>query len=100
MSSDSSPNNSTTDKPIRIQLIRQPERQKFILNTVNPTISLAQFQSIIFDSTNLSPAKQLLFSGFPPKEIDTTKSQVSLKELGIKHGDTVEIRVLSEENLI
>ena len=71
------------------------ERTKHVINTLNSNATLYDLQREIERLTSLPIPQQNLTSGFPPKRIDTTginSNDVLLNELGIRHGDTVEIR--------
>ena len=84
------------EKPLKLQIIRLPSRERHIIPSLPPSTSIAHLQSLISDLLSLSPSSQSLFNGFPPKEIDLdtdAKRSRTLAEVGIKNGDTIEVRV-------
>jgi ubiquitin thioesterase OTU1 len=84
------------EKPLKLQIIRLPSRERHIIPSLPPSSSLSALQSIIAEKLSLPTSQQALFNGFPPKEIELDseeKRQRTLTDAGIKNGDTVEVRV-------
>ena len=84
------------EKPIKLQIIRLPSRERHIIPSLPPSTPISQLQLLIEEKLSVPPTSQSLFNGFPPKEIDLdsdAKRARSLTDVGIKNGDTVEVRI-------
>ena len=89
------------EKPLKLQIIRLPSRERHIIPSLPPSTPLSQLQSIIAEKLSLPPPTQSLFNGFPPKEIELdtpAKLSRSLADVGIKNGDTIEVRVKEDSS--
>lgn len=82
------------DRKLKLQVIRLPERKKHIFTDLSSAIALAQFQSMIAAQFAVDPQKQLLFvAGVPPKPLSLDDPTATLSALGIRPGDSIELRV-------
>ena len=85
------------DKPLKLQIIRLPSRERHIIPAIPSSTSLSTLQSHIHTLLSLPTSDQQLYNGFPPKELDLTNPQRSLVDAGIRNGDTIEVRVKEVE---
>ena len=85
------------DKPLKLQILRLPSRERHIIPSIPSTTPLATLQQHIQTLLTLPTASQLLYNGFPPKELDLSDPQRTLADCGIRNGDTVEVRVREVE---
>lgn len=68
--------------------------QRNVLNGLTTHSSAAQLQENIFTLTGVSPHRQRILFGFPPKELQIIDKSAALSSLAIKSGDTL----IVEEN--
>ena len=85
------------DKPLKLQIIRLPSRERHIIPAIPSSTSLSTLQSHIHTLLSLPVSEQQLYNGFPPKELDLSNPQRSLVDCGIRNGDTIEVRVKETE---
>ena len=84
------------EKPLKLQIIRLPSRERHIIPSLPPSTSLSHLQSLIAEKLSVPPSQQSLFNGFPPKELELdsdAKRARTLADCGIRNGDTIEVRV-------
>ena len=85
------------DKPLKLQIIRLPSRERHIIPAIPSSTPLSTLQSHIHTLLSLPVSEQQLYNGFPPKELDISNPQRSLADVGIRNGDTIEVRVKEAE---
>lgn len=72
-----------------------------ILNTVQPTATLASLKSELAKITNIAPKNLQILSGFPPKPLDLSTLEKTVEASNIHSGDTliVEEKIEASQNL-
>jgi hypothetical protein len=88
----------SADKPIRLQVIKQPERIKHVF-TVTSELPVSSFQHQLFEIFKVPINLQQLYSGFPPK-LCTIEADSTLLSIGLKPGDTLELRSSTQSQSI
>ena len=91
----SAPAAAAGERKIKIQVIRLPQREKHVISDISTSLTIGDFQSLLQGKYNIDPEMQLLYiAGIPPKSISTDDRSLSLATLGIRPGDSIELRTM------
>jgi ubiquitin thioesterase OTU1 len=83
---------------LKLQVVRYPARSKHIFSSLAPSLSIGAFQQLVSTQFAVAPALQALsVAGVPPRPIPTSDSAATLAELGIRPGDSIELRDAAAE---
>ncbi|XP_019861389.1 PREDICTED: ubiquitin thioesterase OTU1-like, partial [Amphimedon queenslandica] len=69
---------------------------RFILSNIKSSTTLRDLQAAIKDKTNVPPEQQKILHSYPPKEIESYDSKLTMADIGIKDGDTVTLQELQQ----
>lgn len=89
---------SSAPKPIRLQIVKPaPSRERCILQGLTGGSTIFDVQTLISLQLNVPISSQILYSGFPSKlltlpDSEAERKKVALTDIGIKNGDTIEVR--------
>ena len=84
---------ATAERKLKLQVVRVPGRAKHIFSELSGGLSIAQFQQLIATQFNVPVSKQALFvAGVPPRALDCSDESATLTFLGIRPGDSIELR--------
>lgn len=86
---------AASERKIRLQVIRLPQREKHVISDIATALPIGAFQTMLQGKFDIQPERQLLYiAGVPPKSIATDDPSASLASLGIRPGDSIELRTL------
>ncbi|XP_019862735.1 PREDICTED: ubiquitin thioesterase OTU1-like [Amphimedon queenslandica] len=69
---------------------------RFILSNIKSSTTLKDLQAAIKDKTDVPPEQQKILHSYPPKEIESYDSKLTMADIGIKDGDTVTLQELQQ----
>jgi ubiquitin thioesterase OTU1 len=85
------------EKPLKLQVVRLPGRSKHVFTSISPSLPVSSFQQLLAAQFQVPVPLQALFvAGVPPRPISTADGNLSLSFLGIKPGDSIELREVDD----
>jgi len=84
-------------RPLKLQVIDTSTRRKHIFSEVNPAMTIQTLQTLIEQQFNRPvPLQALYVAGIPPRPLPLADPSASLTDLGLRAGDSIELREVEE----
>ena len=83
----------TAERKLKLQVVRLPTREKHVITDLVSSCTIGTFQQMVTAKFGVEPSLQALWiGGIPPKQIMTSDPTATIASLGIRHGDSIELR--------